>query len=134
MKRTVLPALLALLCFPTCASLPPLTPPDGTSVAGVVPPFPRWAPTTRGPVPVRLVHHLICNAEPAFGCYRYATRSIEIEDTLSLVRRWRYLRHELVHAALDAAGVTFDNRDAENAVAEAVAEQQTTEMLMRWPR
>jgi hypothetical protein len=39
-----------------------------------------------------------------------------------------------VHAAVHNAGLTFDSRDDENRVADALAAQQMGEMLSGWPR
>jgi hypothetical protein len=136
MKRAILPLLFAL-CVPTCASFPP----DGTYVERVtLPAFPSSVPSTFGPVRVVLVKHLRgCGTTDTlvvfFGCYHYgARRFIEIEDTLSLVMKWRTLAHERVHLALALDGVTLADSDAENRVAEAIAKQETHAMLVGWPR
>ena len=134
MRRAMLPLVLTLLAVPTCASVPAYAPRDGTMVAAELPPFPTWVPSRHGAVPVTLVRHLQCGGSPAFGCYHYPTRQIEIEDTLPLVLRWRYIRHEIVHMAVYDAGLSFDSPTAENYVAEAMATQQITEMLSGWPR
>jgi hypothetical protein len=139
MKRIL--ALLLLLVAPTCAGRQ--APADGTSVAmrHVLPAFPIAVPTTKGPVPIVLVHHLAgCGAQSDstrvwFGCYHYGPpRYIEIEDTLPLAWKWRTLRHEMVHLALAIDGATLRDPDAENAVAEAIAKQEAHAMQMGWPR
>jgi Zn-dependent peptidase ImmA (M78 family) len=123
-----------LLSVPTCASVPQF-PTDGTFVIGrELPPFPTWAPTRTGPVRILLVRGISCSGIVAHGCYIYATREILIEESLPLVLRWRILRHELVHAAMHAANLKFDDPKEENAVAEAMADQQLAEMLSSWPR
>lgn len=131
---------VALLTVATCSSLTTQQP-DGTLVAGQLPPFPVAVPSTRGPVPVRLVHRMQRCGEKAdttvvwYGCYHYGPpRFIEIEDTLSLAWRWRTLRHEMVHLALALDGATLPDADAENRVAEALAKQEFHAMAMRWPR
>jgi Zn-dependent peptidase ImmA (M78 family) len=125
----------AFLLLTTCAGLPQMTPADGTTVARIpLPAFPKWVPTQKGVVPVVLVHHLKCNTIPALGCYIYLPPTIQIEDTLVLWQRWLILRHEIVHAAVHNAGLTFDSRDDENRVADALAAQQMGEMLSGWPR
>jgi hypothetical protein len=139
MKRAFLPLALALLTVPTCASLPQYAATDGTFVVGrELPPFPTWAPSSRGPVPVLLVKGLRCNDIPAFGCFIYASRTIAIEESLPHVLRWRYLRHELVHLAVENAGLNaerrVDNKVGEQDIAEAMADQQMAEMLSGWPR
>lgn len=126
MKPAAILSLLLLLTLPTCASLPVADP--------ELPPFPVSVPTERGMVPVTLVPNLQCNSAPAYGCYYYTSRSIAIDAGLSPLLRWRVLRHEIVHAAMDASGVKFDKPAEENFVAEAMAIQQTVEMLARWPR
>jgi hypothetical protein len=137
MKRLLwlLPFLLAV---PMCASVPQF-PADGTFVIGAeLPDFPTWAPSSRGPVPVTLVKGLRCNGIPAYGCFLYGSRTIQIEESLPHVLRWRYLRHELVHLAVENAGLNrerrVDNRVGEQDVAEAMADQQIAEMISGWPR
>jgi hypothetical protein len=126
--------VLSLAVLPTCASVPQMTRADGATVARLpLPEFPKWVPTQKGVVPVVLVHHLKCNTIPALGCYIYAPPTIQIEDTLVLWQRWRYLRHEMFHATMHAAGITFEDRGEENEVAEAMAVQQLSEMLSNWP-
>ena len=134
MKRLAIPLVMALLAVPTCASTPVYAPRDGTTVVVSLPPIPAWAPSKRGPVPIRRVHHLPCNAVPAWGCYIYATREIQLEDTLSSITAWVILKHEIGHATLDANGLRFDDPDIENRVVQAMAEQQVSEMLSGWPR
>lgn len=136
MKRAFLPLVLALLTVPTCASLPAPVLPGETSAA--LPPFPIAVPSTRGPIPVVLKRHLRrCGSDTTrtyWGCYHYATRTIEIEDSLSLYLKWRTLRHEMVHVALHMKGGALMDENVEDYVAEAVAEQEINAMLMRWPR
>jgi hypothetical protein len=133
MRRVTIPVVLALLAVPTCASVPVYAPRDGTVVTMPLPPIPKWVPSRVGPIPVRRIHHLYCNNAPAWGCYLYATREIQLEDTLSLLSGWVVLRHEIGHSALDQAGVQFRDPDAENRVVQAMAEQQVSEMLSGWP-
>lgn len=140
MTRPLALLLAVALCTPTCASLP--VPADGTAVERVdLPPFPSSVPSTFGPVPVRLVNrmtHCGDKREPNtvyWGCYHYGgKRFIEVEDTLSLVMKWRTLSHEMVHLALDLDSAKLSDDDAENRVAEAIAKQETHALLMRWPR
>jgi hypothetical protein len=139
MKRAILPILLALSTVPTCASLP--APTDGTYVERAnLPAFPSSVPSTFGPVRVVLVKHLrgcgtVDTLVVFFGCYHYgAKRFIEIEDTLSLVMKWRTLSHERVHLALDLDGAKLGDPDEENRAAEAIAKQETHAMLLGWPR
>jgi hypothetical protein len=136
MRRAAWAALvLSLAVLPTCASVPQMTPADGTMVARLpLPEFPKWVPTQKGVVPVVLVKHLHCNGLPAYGCYLYAPPTIQVEDTLPAWLRWKILRHEIVHAAIHNAGLSFDNRDEENMIADAMALQQIGEMLSGWPR
>ena len=140
MKRAVVSLILGILCVPTCASVPGAQA-DGTLVERVdLPAFPASVPSTFGPVPVRLVKHLRgCGTSDTtlvfFGCYHYgARRFIEIEDTLSLVMKWRTLAHERVHLALDLDGAQLPDGAMENRTAEAIAKQETHAMLVRWPR
>lgn len=35
------------------------------------------------------------------GCYDHASKTIHIDRTLSYARKWRTLRHELIHALVD---------------------------------
>lgn len=147
MRRPWLPALaVALLTIPVCSRLerapvaasclrvlPPLgVMPDGTGAD--LPTFPKLAPSPLGPIPVRLVVDLQCGGKPALGCFHYNTRLIEIRDSLPLVTSWLTLRHELAHSAFYHAGVVFDDPNAENRVADAIANQQVMEMLGDWPR
>jgi hypothetical protein len=140
MKRVLgFVALLALLVVPTCASLPQYVQQDGTHVVSAIPAFPAWVPSRYGPVPITLVHHLVCRVDgvdyPAYGCFYGAPpRHIEIEDTLSPLRKLRYLRHETFHMAIRDAGLKFDQPDDEDKVAEAVAEQAYRELRAGWPR
>lgn len=131
MRRAALPLLLALLAVPTCAQTVPA---DGTSVSANLPPIPSWAPSPLGPIRVHLVPELQCGGEPAYGCFHYDTRLVEVRDSIPRVVQWQALHHELVHSALYHAGITFDDANEENKVADAVANQQVMEMIGRWPR
>ena len=117
---------LALLIFTTTCAL---TPPDPTSR-----PFPTSVPSRYGPVPVHLVDALTCNNEPAYGCFHYAPRVIEIEQTMPPPMRWKVLFHEVTHVAIADGSLHFASPEAENYVADAVAEQRLTEFLAHWPR
>lgn len=135
MTRPVWYLIPLLLAAPTCASAPvQFAVADGTFViGGDLPPFPTWAPTKQGPVPIKLVRGLTCNGDAAHGCYVFKTREILIEEALPHVLRWRILRHELVHAAVHATGVKLAD-STEQAVADAMADQGIAEMLSGWPR
>lgn len=134
MRRVVLALSSCLLALPTCASLPRMVKADAWMLADAqLPPFPEWVPTQRGAVPVRLVKNLRCGDRMAWGCYYHASRTIQIEDSLVLWRKWETLRHEIVHAALHNAGLTLANQASEDSLADALARQQIGEMLSGWP-
>lgn len=118
-------AALLLAFTATCAFTPP---------SPGLPRFPSSAPSRYGPVPVTLVESLTCNGEPAWGCFHYQTRTIEIEKTLDPQMEFKVLFHELFHLAAFDGHLHFASPEAENFVADAVAEQRLTELLSRFPR
>jgi hypothetical protein len=149
MKPAALFLLLALCTVPTCAAFtsvrphptlacmntvdpPPGRMRDGSTVA--LPPLPKWVPSVIDSVPVTLVKNLYCNGQKVVGCFTYASRTIEIEDSMSLFNQWLVVRHEIVHSALFDAGLRFKDAASEDAVADAIAAQQLVEMSRGWPR
>jgi hypothetical protein len=145
MKRATIPFVLALLTVPTCASLPEggavacivsVKPPPGTyyrSSARALPPIPAYVPSFIDSVPVRLVRDLRCNGMKVVGCFTFATRTIELEDSLSHFNRWLVLRHEIFHSAMWDAGLRFKHGPTEDVIADVIARQQMIEMERGWP-
>ena len=145
MKRLRFVLIPALLAIPTCASLPDtgavscvvsVKPPPGThyrSDPRVLPPIPAFVPSFIDSVPVLLVKDLRCNGQKVVGCFTFATRTIELEDSLSHFNRWLVLRHEIFHSAMWDAGLRFRHSSTEDTVADVIARQQMIEMERGWP-
>jgi hypothetical protein len=145
MKRAAIPFVLALLTVPTCASLPDtgavscvvsVKPPPGTyhrADPRGLPPIPAFVPSFIDSVPVRLVKDLRCNGQKVVGCFTFATRTIELEDSLSHFNRWLVLRHEIFHSAMWDAGLRFKHGPTEDVIADVIARQQMIEMERGWP-
>jgi hypothetical protein len=126
--------LALLLALPTCSA--GQIPRDGTTVAQtrVLPQLPKSAPTALGPIPIRRVPNLMCNGQPAFGCFYRGTWVIEIRDPLPLALAWLAVEHELFHADMQVAGIEFQDAHEEDKIADGAAHGRVLRMRAGWPR
>lgn len=91
-----------------------------------LPPVPTAVTGILGPIAVvREADRMEKHGE--YGYWRWHTRSVVVDASLTGVALWQTYYHELVHAALDDAGVQIGNKKVVEAICDAIATARVRE-------
>lgn len=98
--------------------------------APVWPPLPRIVGGSRGPITVRIVRRVTGEkGEACWGTWEQGRRTVRIERGARREHQWAVLFHELVHAAVDDAGLChLLSEDAQETLCDAVATARMAEL------
>ena len=93
------------------------------------PPIPPVLHGAGGPIAVKLVDRPRVDGEPCWGSWDDGTRTISLERRAKPAHRWRVLFHELVHAAIDDAGLChLLTPDGQEALCDALSSSRMAEL------
>lgn len=114
--------LAALAFLLLCAAAP---------AHGTYPAIPEFVYSRWGPVPVKLVHPVLCGdtLKQFIGCFSLRPAPlVQVDDLIDLRQQRFVLEHEKIHVAMRSMNVQFEDPNAEDILANVVAAYRIGEL------